>query len=152
MVCTCQFPDELSSKEATACSSESDEILDEITISSRKTGAGRPPIRTLISYVSADLFALRPGCMASRSDQVELETPHMALPTRHMVGPRIPSEVRSQDITFDTPPSRPHFQDLTFEILTNKNNLLRHYINLDYNSIHCTTTTTTTTYNPPHQY
>ena len=52
--------------------------------------------------------------MASRSDQVELETPHMALPTRHMVGPRIPSEVRSQDIAFDTPPSRPHFQDFTF--------------------------------------
>ncbi|KAH9989755.1 hypothetical protein BJV77DRAFT_668997 [Russula vinacea] len=47
--------------------------------------------------------------MASRSDQVELETPHMALPTRHMVGPRIPSEVRSQDIAFDAPPSRPHF-------------------------------------------
>jgi hypothetical protein len=47
--------------------------------------------------------------MASRSDQVELETPHMALPTRHMVGPWIPSEVRSQDIAFDAPPSRPHF-------------------------------------------
>ena len=66
--------------------------------------------------------------MASRSDQVELETPHMALPTRHMVGPRIPPEVRSQDIAFDAPPSRPHFQDftgphfqdLTFEIFTNK--------------------------------
>ena len=62
MICTCQFPDELSSKEA-ACSSESDEILDEITISSRKTGAGRPPIRT---HVSADLFVLRPGCVCRR--------------------------------------------------------------------------------------
>ncbi|KAH9983576.1 hypothetical protein BJV77DRAFT_286045 [Russula vinacea] len=56
------------------------------------------------------------GRMASRSDQVELETPHMeletphmALPNRHMVGPRIPSEVRSKDIAFDAPPSRPHF-------------------------------------------
>ena len=86
------------------------------------TGPGAPravPKRSggsFLRHLRAAREVPQAQAMASRSDQVELETPHMeletprmALPNRHMVGQRIPSQVRSKDIAFDAPPSRPHF-------------------------------------------
>ena len=63
------------------------------------TGIGMPPSH---GWNVAEGRRNLIDCMASRNDQLELKTPHMALQTRHMVGPWIPSELGTRNFRLET--------------------------------------------------